>query len=176
MKLQLGRIAVVAAIVITEFASQAKELPEFMNAQQLAVWREHHTPPTANIQNADNKAFFFTGKPYEATSENYIFKYRTYRPNLARWTTTDPNGFPDGANNLFYAPVPTRSLDTLGLFSMEIFGDPDQGCFLAQNGSTILGGGVYLEWEKTPTVARARARLVIKPTLDGIYATKDIYR
>lgn len=59
--------------------------------------------------------YFYTGKPYDADSEGYTFMYRNYDPELNRWTTVDPSGFPDGANNQLYAPSPTFKLDPLGL-------------------------------------------------------------
>lgn len=34
---------------------------------------------------------------------------------MTRWTSADPSGFPDGANNRVYAPVPTFALDIFGL-------------------------------------------------------------
>jgi RHS repeat-associated protein len=58
---------------------------------------------------------FFTGKPYDADLGAYLFNYRSYDPALCRWTTPDPSGFPDGANNWVYAPVPTMEIDPLGL-------------------------------------------------------------
>jgi RHS repeat-associated protein len=58
---------------------------------------------------------FFTGKPYDADLGAYLFNYRSYDPALCRWTTPDPSGFPDGANNWVYAPVPTTGIDPLGL-------------------------------------------------------------
>jgi len=34
---------------------------------------------------------------------------------MNRWTTPDPSGFPDGANNCAYAPIPTVDYDAFGL-------------------------------------------------------------
>ena len=59
--------------------------------------------------------YFYTGKPYDADTETYTFKYRNYDPELNRWTTADPSGFPDGANNQVYAPNPFSEFDPLGL-------------------------------------------------------------
>jgi len=59
-------------------------------------------------------AGFYTGKPYLAESGSYAFKYREYNPETARWTTIDPSGFPDGANNRVYVPNPTSEFDSLG--------------------------------------------------------------
>lgn len=33
--------------------------------------------------------YFYTGKPYDADSESYTFKYRNYDPELNRWTSVD---------------------------------------------------------------------------------------
>ncbi len=100
-------------------ASAFAELPNFLNKGELAQWRATHTPATtapASLQTATyGQPLFFTGKPYDADSGTYVFKYRNYNPELARWTTPDPSGFPDGANNCRYAPVPTAQIDPTGL-------------------------------------------------------------
>ena len=94
-----------------------------MNAQQLSVWRaQHAAPAVATMQAPDEQTSFFTGKPYDAASGTFLFKYRSYSPTLARWTSADPSGFPDGANNSNYAPIPTRSMDPLGLVSVDFKG------------------------------------------------------
>ena len=59
--------------------------------------------------------FFYTGKPYDADLGAYTFSFRNFDPELKRWTCADPSGFPDGANNRIYAPVPTFELDPFGL-------------------------------------------------------------
>ena len=51
---------------------------------------------------AQPSSFFYTGKPYDADLGAYTFNYRNYDPQTTRWTTTDPSGFPDGANNFIY--------------------------------------------------------------------------
>ena len=98
-------------------AVQARPLPEFMNAQKLTLWRAQHTPTETMLPAKDAHSLFFTGKPLDTTSGNYLFMFRSYNPNRARWNSTDPSGFPDGANNQIYAPVPTHALDSLGLYS-----------------------------------------------------------
>ena len=88
------------SFVLSSMASTMPTLPEFRSQQQLAQWRE--TAAKAAPQSVAAKSTgpaFFTGKPYDAASGNYVFKYRNYNPCLARWTSTDPSGFPDGANN-----------------------------------------------------------------------------
>ena len=44
---------------------------------------------------------FFTGKP-QVEGLGYAFLYRNYRPDLAKWQTADPFGYPDGWNQLAY--------------------------------------------------------------------------
>ncbi len=57
---------------------------------------------------------FFTGKPY-VEGLGYAFLFRNYRPNLGKWQTADPLGYPDGLNNLAYVNNRvTNSFDWLG--------------------------------------------------------------
>ena len=62
-----------------------------------------------------DRAARFTGKPYDEDLQAYVFPYRNYDPKLARWTSSDPSGFPDGINQHFYACVPTIGIDPWGL-------------------------------------------------------------
>ena len=66
--------------------------------------------------------YFYTGKLYDTDSETYTFKYRNYDPELNRWTTADPSGFPDGANNQIYVHSPLFQFDPLGLETQWITG------------------------------------------------------
>ena len=61
---------------------------------------------------------FYTGKPYLEETGQYVFLFRHYDPELGRWTTSDPSGFPDGANNIAYMAVPTSEFDYAGLKSI----------------------------------------------------------
>ena len=61
-----------------------------------------------------NQAARFTGKAYDSDLGAYVFPFRNYDPRIARWTSQDPAGFPDGINQHFYAAVPTIGLDPLG--------------------------------------------------------------
>lgn len=59
---------------------------------------------------------FFTGKPYLEGLAGFIFKFRSYSPNTARWTTIDPSGYPDGRNNYQYTSSdPVNFYDPNGL-------------------------------------------------------------
>ena len=51
-------------------------------------------------ETADKNAFF-TGKPM-VDELGFAFLFRDYNPNLGKWTTSDPLGYPDGWNNLAY--------------------------------------------------------------------------
>src|ERR1035437_120965 len=97
------------------FAAFPAAMPEFKNEKQLATWRAEQASK-ADTRTAEETHAFYTGKPYVDSSGGYAFLYRSYNPELARWTSQDPSGFPDGANGNIYAPVPTIGLDALGLF------------------------------------------------------------
>jgi len=56
----------------------------------------------------------YTGKPYSKELGAYVFNYRNYDPQTSRWTTPDPSGFPDGANNQVYTATPTTDFDPNG--------------------------------------------------------------
>ena len=64
-------------------------------------------------------SYFYTGKPYDADLAAYVFAFRNYDPEIQRWTSADPSGFPDGANNNTYAAIPTSQVDLLGLLALS---------------------------------------------------------
>jgi RHS repeat-associated protein len=70
-----------------------------------------------------NPQLFYTGKPYLEETGQYVFLFRHYDPELGRWTTSDPSGFPDGANNVGYVNnQPTVALDALALAIVRVDG------------------------------------------------------
>ncbi len=99
--------------------------PEFLNSEQLAEWRakktaEFETKKAQEVQRRSVEAdVFYTGKPYLEDSGTYAFLFRSYDPELARWTSADPSGFPDGPNLYFRAGSPTKTFDALGLWYDE---------------------------------------------------------
>jgi len=114
--------ALVASLTSTAFAAFQAPLPEFKNEKQLAQWRaEKASEATSQGYKAEETAFY-TGKPYLASSGNYAFKYRSYNPEMSRWTSEDPSGFPDGANGNLYAPTPTSGIDPNGLWKLQLVG------------------------------------------------------
>jgi RHS repeat-associated protein len=59
----------------------------------------------------------YTGKPYDEDLGAYVFPFRNYRADEARWMSADPSGFPDGVNGRLYAPRPLTGIDPFGLAS-----------------------------------------------------------
>ena len=112
--------ALVASLTSTAFAEFKAPLPEFKNEKQLAEWRAENASEAASQGYAAEETAFYTGKPYLASSGGYAFRYRSYNPEVARWTSEDPSGFPDGANGNVYACIPTASVDPTGLFSISV--------------------------------------------------------
>lgn len=118
-------LALAAILTSSAFAAMPAKLPEFMNSDQLAKWRaETDAKNAAKAESApsasDVPAAFYTGKPYIESTGTYAFKYRSYNPELARWTSEDPSGFPDGANNTIYGNCPNSGVDSNGLAWSDI--------------------------------------------------------
>jgi|GEM_PF-2119374 len=104
----------------TAFARFQAPQPEFKNEKQLAEWRADKSSESSSQGYAAEEEVFYTGKPYVESSGGYAFKYRSYNPELARWTSEDPSGFPDGANQNIYACIPTVKIDPTGCFSISV--------------------------------------------------------
>jgi RHS repeat-associated protein len=104
----------------TAFAAFPAAMPEFKNEKQLATWRAEQASK-ADTRTAEETHAFYTGKPYVGSSGGYAFQYRSYNPELARWTSEDPSGFPDGANG--YISVNnqvTNEFDPNGLWHVKM--------------------------------------------------------
>jgi RHS repeat-associated protein len=108
-------LALVAIITGSAFAAIPAVLPEFKNEKQLAEWRAEMAAKNAATTTASEDHAFYTGKPYIDSTGSYAFKYRSYNPDLARWTSEDPSGYPDGANNQVFVPAPSFMFDPNGL-------------------------------------------------------------
>lgn len=123
-------LALAATLAGTALGTMPKVMPEFKNAEQIAKWRaemaakSESDPSTSDVRSStlDVPTAFYTGKPYIESSGSYAFKCRSYNPELARWTSEDPSGFPDGANASSYAPIPTFGIDYGGLFTVDLAG------------------------------------------------------
>ena len=74
---------------------------------------------------------FFTGKP-SVPGLGYAFLLRSYRPDLAKWQTADPFGYPDGWNRLAYCNNEvTHGIDLFGA-KIVLLGDVHYGRFRLQ--------------------------------------------
>lgn len=104
--------------------------PEFKTQEELVKWSEEKTKEAAAADSASairDSQFFFTGKPYLEESGTYAFLFRQYDPELSRWTSTDPSGFPDGANNRIYTRnIVTSAVDPDGLETVSLSYTPNQ--------------------------------------------------
>lgn len=158
--------ALLGATIATSFAGDPPATAKAGKAAAKAKAKAAETIPGAEAKPA---AYFYTGKPYDEDLGGYVFNYRTYSPNVNRWTTPDPSGFPDGANNRIYAPVPTNEFDYLGLLSaatwgnnVVTFGGPENKWEWIKGTATIEKGAdknktisVYKPW-RTPGAPDAR--------------------
>jgi RHS repeat-associated protein len=61
----------------------------------------------------------FTGKPYDEDLGAYVFPFRNYRADEARWMSADPSGFPDGVNQRVAPTYSNNELDPLGLYTLN---------------------------------------------------------
>ena len=112
-------------------AETEKRLAAIKAAEAKVAAQASVNPPSA----ISNPQLFYTGKPYLEETGQYVFLFRHYDPELGRWTTSDPSGFPDGANNAVYTRRPTTHLDPLGLaeYSTQLFWH-----WLTGGGSTVV--------------------------------------
>ncbi|WP_418391867.1 RHS repeat-associated core domain-containing protein [Victivallis lenta] len=75
---------------------------------------------TGTTGGTDNVRRFSTKERSVLLSLDY-FGFRYYDPELGRFITRDPSGYPDGPNNYLYCSNnPVNRIDPLGLFSDEI--------------------------------------------------------
>jgi RHS repeat-associated protein len=134
MKTHTMTLALAAIFGNTAFAAFPAAMPEFKNEKQLATWRAEQASK-ADTRTAEETHAFYTGKPYVDSTGGYAFQYRSYNPELARWTSEDPSGFPDGANG--YISVNnqvTNEFDPNGLWQIKLV----SGC--SQNVNAYDGG------------------------------------
>ncbi len=75
---------------------------------------------TGTTGGTDNVRRFSTKERSDLLALDY-FGFRYYDPELGRFITRDPSGYPDGPNNYLYCNnSPVNKIDPLGLFSDEI--------------------------------------------------------
>jgi len=130
MKTSITSLALLTPITSSAFAALKAPLPEFENEKQLAEWRAEKASQL-NTRTATEESSFYTGRPYLASSGSYAFKYRAYNPEIARWTSEDFSGFPDGANNKLY--VNNMSINCIDIMVLKIW--------QITNSNSVGGGG-----------------------------------
>ena len=75
------------------------------------------------IGKIDDDINFFTGKP-NVEGLGYNFLFRNYRPEIGKWQTSDPLGYPDGWNNLAYCNnMSSQAMDPMGLSEYDSYDD-----------------------------------------------------
>jgi len=93
----------------------------------------------------------YTGKPYSKELGAYVFNYRNYDPQTSRWTTPDPSGFPNWANNYLYSNCPVNGTDPNGFYWQANAGggatyiymyNPENGPLNSSGG--LAGSGEYV--------------------------------
>ncbi|MDD5200628.1 MAG: hypothetical protein PHC88_12605 [Terrimicrobiaceae bacterium] len=135
MKHVITGAALAAAIVQTTLAAR---LPEFLPRDQVAsvLAREDAARNAAQAESVPSDTpTFYTGKIGDADSGGYLFKYRSFDSEINRWTSRDPNGFPDGANNYSYTGnIATSAVDPNGMWTLVSKPDP-------ANDTSWLDGG-----------------------------------
>lgn len=68
----------------------------------------------STVYGESDQTQIMTGKPYLSGIGLYVFRHRHYSPNIARWTTPDPSGYPDGTNSFVYFHDPNVGSDPYG--------------------------------------------------------------
>lgn len=139
MKTHLILVGAIALSLHVSVASATfpAPLPKFQTKEQLAARNAERQAKTgAHAETPLGEAAFYTGKPFEAEREGYLFKYRSYAPQLNRWSAADPSGFPDGANIYRYAATPTRAFDYQGLLTVNL--NSGQSVTFSNGGPTDL--------------------------------------
>ncbi|MDD5263165.1 MAG: hypothetical protein PHD76_15080 [Methylacidiphilales bacterium] len=131
MKTKIGLLAACAALTLGVMNLSQAAVPvtdnlpglppqgaEYWKAVEKEQAAAQASAPAADSRELKADGFFYTGKPYVAELGAYSFQFRNYNPELQRWTTADPSGFPDGANNYKYTNRPTYAMDLLGLLEL----------------------------------------------------------
>jgi RHS repeat-associated protein len=151
MKTTINMLLALAAVSVNLHAmNQAPPapLPDFMDKAQLAKWNaDQASAQTASSPTAtESSNQFYTGKPYVADVGGYIYKYRTYNPEMSRWTSADPSGFPDSSNNRSYVSNPLSHLDPNGLKDYTIVATTSSSSTSSNSSGTYgLGYGSYIQ-------------------------------
>ena len=137
-------------------AEEAKQAAQAAHAANIAH-------PPSSIEH-----LFFTGKPYLEETGQYLFLFRHYDPELARWTTADPSGFPDGANEYIYAPKRGIEIDFLGLQAKTVI---DNLTDALEHWSSNAGGSVPASDSVDAEIKAYSSYATRKAQLENIWQT-----
>ena len=97
----------------------------------------------------------FTGKPYDEDLQAYVFPYRNYDATTARWTSSDPAGYPDGINNQYYAAIPTLNTDPLGMYIVQIVDINNSNNIVNSSSSLVIGNnGNVFNYSSSPLLSK----------------------
>jgi RHS repeat-associated protein len=121
--------------------------------------------------------FFYTGKPYDSDLGAYTFNYRNYDPELKRWTSMDPSGFPDGANNSTYVlnnPLNNSDFDGLEVYYQYIYREYS-GLYSATYDHDILNFSISVNVSKSPGVTITPSGTTIRES-NTVAMTKETYQ
>jgi RHS repeat-associated protein len=141
-------VGLAAAVTQSVQAALPAPLPERMNQEQLNKWRSDQTLTSRKPTTAARVGHFYTGKAYQAELRTYSLMFRSYDPELHRWTTLDPSGYPDGANNYLYVTNGTTfAIDPDGLAKEHVgssveMHEPDCDGWEKHRGD----GGDWIKW------------------------------
>lgn len=114
----------------------------------------------------------YTGKVFVKDLASFVFPFRLFSPEVARWNVSDPSGFPDGTNNhLYVSGDPLSKLDPSGL--VEYTWAPDEpytgtGQFIPVT-VTVKDPGTI----KVKTVTTADNKTCYQPVVDKAFKAKS---
>jgi len=175
----LAAFAVAAFTTTLHASGLPAPMPEFLSQEQLVKWQADRIAAAESKKTAAREQAaiqFYTGKPYDSSSGSYLFKYRSYDPELLRWATSDPSGFPDGPNNNSYClNAATYSLDSEGLLVVHLgvvtgievwkvewteeyrlsIAPPQYSWELASGPNELWNGGDRMGFEQLPNIPNA---------------------
>ncbi|MDD5263167.1 MAG: hypothetical protein PHD76_15090 [Methylacidiphilales bacterium] len=192
MKTKIGLLAACAALTLGVMNLSQAAVPvtdnlpglppqgaEYWKAVEKEQAAAQASAPAADSRELKADSFFFTGKPYVVELGAYSFQFRNYNPELQRWTTADPSGFPDGANNYEYTPAPNSSFDMNGLQTKWITGTytiqekwTEMKCFSLGWGGFSLSFPFGVSASISPGIGWEKIGSVTSDQVDGCYAQK----
>jgi RHS repeat-associated protein len=121
-----------------EQAEPQKGQGQFVNLREVAVKQE------LAVNREDKPVCFYTGKPFDVELGTYVFKYRNYNPEMQCWTTMDPSGFPDGANNYCYTSKLLITLDNNDLKVVNVLRIEVTPTTITVSNAMLAAGGVVV--------------------------------